>query len=252
MTSIISKQITAIDESRMKLLLELQELLQYQFRELYYLDRALTHSSYKHEAKLPELEDNERLEFLGDAVLNFVISGYLYRTLPDIPEGRLAKLKAVIVSEPVLAKSGKTLQLGKYLRLGAGEIKSGGMERISILGDTFESIIGAIYLDGNTDSVTKFILHQLNQDIQAILQQTYLLDYKSILQEYIQAKFEITPTYQLLNEFGPDHDKRFLVKVMVNGQEFGTGTGKSKKEAEQNAAQQASIKLHITKSNSIT
>lgn len=234
-----------MDELRPQSLNSLQISLNYFFKELSYLDRALTHSSYRHEAKSSDVLDNERLEFLGDAVLNFVVSNHLFHLFPDIPEGRLAKLKAVIVSEPVLSEKGRTLQLGKYLLLGKGEQKSGGAERISILGDAFEAVIGAIYLDGGIESVQPFILRQLGSDFQSLSKENYFQDFKSILQEYIQANFATVPIYQSVSESGPDHDKRFVVNVSVNREVYGIGEGKNKKEAEQKAAHQACEKLKI-------
>lgn len=234
-----------MDELRLQSLTELQSSLHYVFQEVSYLDRALTHSSYKHEAKSAEVQDNERLEFLGDAVLNFIVSNQLFHLFPDIAEGRLAKLKAVMVSEPILAEKSRTLQLGKYLLLGKGEQKSGGAERISILGDAFEAVLGAMYLDGGIAAVQPFILRQLEPDFQSLSTESYFQDFKSILQEYVQANFATVPVYQLVSESGPDHDKRFVVNVSVNREECGTGEGKSKKEAEQKAAQQACDKLKI-------
>jgi ribonuclease III len=238
-----------VDETRLQSLTEVQSSLDYFFKEISYLDRALTHSSYRHEAKSMDVLDNERLEFLGDAVLNFIVSNHLFHLFPNIPEGRLAKLKAVIVSEPVLSEKGRSLQLGKYLQLGRGEQKSGGAERVSILGDAFEAVIGAIYLDGGIEGVEPFILCQLESDFQSLSKEDYFQDFKSILQEHIQANFATVPIYQSVSESGPDHDKRFIVNVTVNREEYGIGEGKNKKEAEQKAAQQACEKLKIRSSS---
>jgi ribonuclease-3 len=236
-----------MDDERRQILCELEKTLAYQFADLVFLDQALTHSSYRHEARSPEIKDNERLEFLGDSVLNFVISNYIYRMFPDMPEGRLAKLKSVLVSEPVLASRAKSLSMGKYLKLGKGEQKSGGAERISNLGNSFEAVIGAMFLDGGIDPVQKFILFQLGSDLQAIVQDSLCLDYKSILQEHVQARFNTIPVYSIIGESGPDHDKRFEIRVSVNNDEYGVGMGKSKKEAEQKAARQACEHFKLSK-----
>jgi len=239
-----------MDDDRRQLLSELEKTLSYSFNNLAYLDQALTHSSYRHEARSPDIQDNERLEFLGDAVLNFVISNHIYRMFPEMPEGRLAKLKSVLVSEPVLALRSKSLELGQYLQLGKGEQKSGGAERISNLGNSFEAVIGSMFLDGGIEPVQKFILHQLGNDLQAIVQESLCLDYKSILQEHIQARFNTIPVYSIVGESGPDHDKRFEIRVSVNADIYGIGNGKSKKEAEQSAAKQACEHFKLSKTKS--
>jgi ribonuclease-3 len=235
-----------MEDNRCKALQDLEKSINYHFADLKHLDQALTHSSYRHEAKTTEVNDNERLEFLGDSVLNFIISTHLYQNFPDVPEGKLAKLKSVLVSEPVLSSHARELKLGTFLLLGKGEYKSGGTLRVSNLENAFEALIGAIYLDGGIEPAIAFVMRYLQADLQALSQDNLVLDYKSILQEYVQARFNGIPNYYLVNESGPDHDKRFIVRVQINQEDYGTGEGKSKKEAEQKSARQACQKLKVS------
>lgn len=236
-----------MDPERIMSLDSLQKALGYKFQSLQHLDHALTHSSYRHEARSQNVMDNERLEFLGDAVLNFVVSHHLYNLFSDLAEGKLAKLKSFLVSEPILASLAKQLELGSYLKLGKGETKSGGADRISNLGNAFEAVIGAIYLDGGIEPVRKFILEQLQDDLDKSGQDYFLRDYKSIFQEFVQARFNTIPVYTIVSESGPDHDKRFNVRVTVNHTEYGLGQGRSKKEAEQAAARIGCEHFKITR-----
>lgn len=203
------------------------------------LDQALIHSSYANEAKAGTLAHNERLEFLGDAVLDMVVGDYLYRRYPDMPEGDLTKARASVVCEPTLARRAKELAIGEYLHLGRGEDCSGGRERISILADAFEAIIGAVYLDGGFDAAASFILTQLRPELSQVEQGDYGQDYKTLLQEVVQRTADSRIAYEVIHECGPDHNKVFEVAVSVNAERLGAGTGRSKKEAEQNAARQA-------------
>jgi ribonuclease-3 len=209
------------------------------FTNIALLQQALTHTSYANERKHDNVQHNERLEFLGDAVLDLVVSEYLYRHYENLPEGELTKARAAVVCEPALAKRAGELAIGEYLLLGKGEAASGGRERHSILADTFEAIIGAIYLDGGFSAATQFVIGQLNSQLMAIEHGDYGKDYKTLLQEFVQRKGECKIVYEVIGESGPDHSKVFQVAVSVNDMRIGVGTGRSKKEAEQFAAQQA-------------
>ena len=198
---------------------------------------ALTHPSFTFENPGSALEHNQRLEFLGDAVLDFIVGEYLYLTHPDKPEGELTKMRAAVVNETTLARQAKTIDLGKVLYLGKGEQYSGGRERPSILADALEAVIGAIYLQYGFEEVRKFILGMLVPEIKKLAEGNYG-DFKTMLQERAQ-KEEYDVTYRILNETGPDHDKVFTAGVYIKGEVKGTGTGKTKKEAEQHAARLA-------------
>lgn len=209
------------------------------------LHQALTHSSFANESKGQGIDYNERLEFLGDAVLDLVISDYLFRHFPNLPEGELTKARAMVVCEPTLARHASNLKLGQYLLLGKGEASSGGRERISILADAFEAVIGAIYLDSGFADAASFVLEQLAEDLVLIERGDYQKDYKTLLQEVVQKKGDSKISYEIIGEWGPDHDKTFDSAVIVNSNHLGHGTGRSKKEAEQRAARQALIKLDV-------
>ncbi len=209
-------------------------------RRLY--EQALTHSSYAHE-KGHRRSHNERLEFLGDAVLELVISDYLYEKYPNLSEGKLTKLRADLVCEASLARLAFELNLGQYLMLGKGEIISGGASRPALLADTIEALIGALYLDLGLDDGRDYVLG-LYQSIMHELQEGVLRrDYKTLLQEFSQARFTYTPVYRIVRESGPDHNKTFEAEVSLNCEAVGFGQGRSKKEAEQAAAKEAWSKL---------
>jgi ribonuclease-3 len=231
------------DVERKKKLNKLETILGYTFQNTGIINQALTHTSYINEENSGITLDNERLEFLGDAVINFVVSDYIYHLQPELDEGKLAKLKAVVVSESVLARQAKSIKLGDFLRLGKGELRSGGANRASILGDSFEAVIGALYLDGGIAVAQTFVLSQLQSTIDAVLQDTYTKDYKSLLQELAQSECGTTPKYEVVRQSGPDHNKVFVVKVIIKDIDFGMGKGKSKKEAEQKAARMGFRKL---------
>ena len=214
-------------------LAEFQKRIGYQFNNLNLIRQALTHSSYANEKH----SDNERLEFLGDAVLEIVSSEFLYINYPDKPEGELTKLRASIVCEPTLALCTEPLELGKYLYLGKGEDHTGG--RKSILSDALEAVIGAIYLDGGFTNAKEFVLRFIMTDIE---NKQLFYDSKTILQEVVQGKHE-SLSYELVNESGPDHDKNFTVDVHIDGKKISSGTGHTKKAAEQQAAYQALLVL---------
>ncbi len=235
---------------RNKLLGELIEKLGYHFQNIHLLNESLTHSSYANENKKKNIKYNERLEFLGDAVLSIVISDYLYNHLSTLQEGELTKIRASIVCEPSLAKCSIAMDIGKYLLLGKGEELTGGRKRISILADAFEAIIGAIYLDGGLEKVREFILKSLKTTIDDAIQGRVFKDYKTNLQEIIQSENTEKLVYEVINEEGPDHNKTFYVHVKIGSQIVGKGSGKSKKEAEQNAAKEA-LKGNLNDKNSI-
>ena len=213
-----------------------QEVIGYHFHDEKLLRQALTHSSFANEKHLKKHSDNERLEFLGDAVLEIISSEFLYKEYPDKPEGELTKLRASIVCEPTLALCTKDIALGEYLLLGKGEDQTGGRGRKSILSDALEAVIGAIYLDGGFANAKEFIHKYILTDIE---HKQLFYDSKTILQEIVQEKGTQPVEYVLIAEEGPDHNKSFTVEARVNGRLMGTGTGHTKKAAEQAAAYQA-------------
>ena len=224
----------------MNKLKEFQAMTGYQFQQEGLLKQALTHSSYANEKHMKKHSDNERLEFLGDAVLEVVSSEFLFLNYPDYPEGDLTKLRASLVCEPTLAFCTNELQLGDYLYLGKGEDQTGGRKRKSILSDALEAVIGAIYLDGGFASAKEFILKYILTDIE---HKQLFYDSKTILQEIVQAKYTEELNYQLMGEEGPDHDKRFIVEARIGTQVIGQGIGHTKKAAEQEAAYQALLRI---------
>ncbi len=220
---------------------EFEKIINYKYKNTDILKKAFTHSSYAYENKLEQ--NNERLEFLGDAVLELVISNYLFNLYNQSSEGDLTKLRASVVCEPTLAANARELKMGKFLLLGKGEEQTGGRERDSILADTFEAIIGSIYIDGGFESAEKFILENLADDISRMKNSYMAIDFKTNLQEHYQ-KFSKEPLrYNIISEEGPDHDKRFTARLSHKNTVLGIGKGKSKKEAEQNAAYEAMQKL---------
>ena len=220
---------TISHQAREAALRELVARLRIPLTDIDLLDRAFTHTSYANENRAARVKHNERLEFLGDAVLDLIIGEYLFKTYPQMTEGELTKIKAATVCETSLASCSSKLNFGNYLLLGRGECTSGGRERASILADTFEAVIGALYVNTSYEVTAQFVLSHL---------QGYLgKDYKTMLQEYVQQEGEKQIVYTLLSESGPDHDKIFCMEVRIEGKAYGSGTGKSKKEAEQNAAQ---------------
>lgn len=202
------------------------------------LNNALTHSSFSIEGK-GRPASNQRLEFLGDAVLELVVSEFLYNSFPQYTEGDLTKLRAAIVCEPSLARVARKLGLGEYLYMSRGEEKSGGRERSSILADTFESVLGAVYLDGGLEEAGKFALGHLEEVVADVLEGRVDRDYKTELQEILQKRSSSTVSYVILKEDGPAHNRFFTAGVMFMGKQMGVGAGHSKKEAEQQAARHA-------------
>ena len=223
-------------EEREAALHELEGKLGYTFSDLHLLDTALTHSSYANEQG-PGHKYNERLEFLGDSILGMMVADHLYRNFPDRPEGELTRMRADMVCEQSLALIANRIGLGGFLLLGHGEERFGGRNRNSILADAVESVIAACYLDGGYDAALKFVNTFVLVDIPVV--KFHNADYKTALQEKVQQKKNQTLSYQLVGEEGPDHDKRFRVEVLLNGSPIGSGTGTSKKRAEQDAARVA-------------
>ena len=219
---------------------ELEEIIGYHFKNKHYLTQALTHSSYANEKKLGKLGCNERLEFLGDAVLELISSDYLYARFTQVPEGELTKKRASLVCEPSLAYCARDFGLPQYLLLGKGEDMTGGRNRDSIVSDATEALLGAIYLDGGFASAKEFVLKFILNDLE---NKQLFYDSKTILQEIVQEKGTHLVEYRLMKEEGPDHNKSFTVDVLVSGQVMGTGVGHTKKAAEQEAAYQAIRKM---------
>lgn len=216
--------------------------LDYSFKNRGLLVNALTHSSYANENRGRSRESNERLEFLGDSVLGLVVADALYRRFPDMPEGRMTRMRAQLVCEESLHHVASELGLGEYMRLGRGEEHTGGRSRTSILADAVEALIAAMYLDGGMDVASRFI----TEHILSALDGGYVAsgDSKTELQELVQRKSGSVLTYELLGESGPDHDKTFTSQVSLNGKPIGSGSGRTKKEAEQAAAHAALRELN--------
>ena len=221
-----------------KKFLELERKIGYEFENFDLLVNALTHSSYANEHHIAYKGNNERLEFLGDAVLELTSSEFLFYQYADLPEGKLTKKRASIVCEPTLALCAKEISLGDYLLLGKGEEATGGRNRNSIISDAMEALIGAIYLDGGFANAKEFILKFVLNDLE---HKKLFYDSKTILQDIVQANNAGNITYELVGEEGPDHNKTFEVRVRIGGQPYGSGKGRSKKAAEQKAAYQAII-----------
>lgn len=216
---------------------KLEEKIGYRFRNASLLKTALTHSSWANENRRSGLPSNERLEFLGDSVLGFIVAEFLYRNKPDMPEGQMTRTRAELVCERSLVGAAEALELGDCLLLGRGEEMGGGRRRPSILADAFEAVVAAVYLDGGigpaAELVTRLILSGMDEAVKAAC------DYKTLLQEHVQKKSGQTLSYHMTGESGPDHMKQFSVEVRLNGSVVGTGSGRSKKEAEQAAAKVA-------------
>lgn len=219
---------------------ELEKKICYQFKEHGLFVQALTHSSYANEHRWNHSRCNERLEFLGDAVLEIVTSDFLYHKYENLPEGDLTKIRASIVCEPTLAYCAGDLSLGEYLLLGKGEEATGGRSRNSVVSDAMEALIGAIYLDGGFANAKEFIHRFILNDIE---HKQLFYDSKTILQEMVQSRFAQGLSYEILREEGPDHNKTFEVRACIGGEEVGRGTGRTKKAAEQVAAYNGILKL---------
>ncbi|MBQ3438248.1 MAG: ribonuclease III [Fusobacterium sp.] len=227
----------------MKNLLDLEHKLNYYFNNRNLLKTALLHKSFGNENRKYKNINNERLELLGDAVLGLIVAEYLYK-YKNVNEGTMAKMKAMIVSEPILAKISRELKVGNYLFLSKGEELSGGRDRDSILGDTFEAIFGAIYTDSNFREAKSFALSHIKKYIENIDENEEIADYKTILQEYVQKKFKKVPSYRLISESGPDHMKEFEIEVRIENYS-GKAKAKNKKKAEQLSAKDLCRKLGV-------
>ncbi len=233
-----------ISESRNNNLKSCQSKLTYFFKDVTLLNQALTHKSFVNENNR-KFEDNERLEFLGDSVLDLIIGEYTLKKFKNRMEGDLSKIRAALVNEGSLSKIARLLNLGEYLQLGKGELLSGGRNKNSILANTLEAIVAAIYLDGGLDKAAEVLLPLFKSELHHLADTSRYRDYKSELQEYAQVnKIEI-PVYTVEKEIGPDHNKIFEVTVSVNGKTSGKGSGKSKKEGEQEAAREALVQLNV-------
>lgn len=223
-----------------EILEELQERIGYRFNDIKLLKQALTHSSFANEQKINKLKNYERLEFLGDAVLELVSSEFLFKENPDMPEGQLTKLRASMVCEPALAYCARDIELGSYMLLGKGEESTGGRKRDSITSDVMEAVIGAIFLDGGIEEAKKYIYRFILSDLE---NKILFFDSKTILQEEIQKRSNAQLRYELIGESGPDHDKEFHVQAYLNDVLVGAGVGRTKKAAEQQAAYEALLKM---------
>ncbi len=227
-----------LSETRIEQLDSLQDRIKFKFSDIKLLNKALTHKSYANENS-NILKHNERLEFLGDSVLDILVSDYLVHKYSEFAEGKLSKIRAAVVNETCLAKLAKSIKLGNYLLLGRGEDLSGGREKASILADTFEALAGAVFCDGRLDAASDIFLPLLKEEITKTAESWSFRDFKSDLQEYTQNKLVCIPSYKVVREIGPDHAKEFEVVVLIKNEVEGKGLGRSKKEAEQAAAKMA-------------
>lgn len=222
------------------LLKELQQKIDYQFKDENLLFTAVTHSSYANEHKLHKIHHNERLEFLGDAVLEIVSSDFLFKNFPDMAEGQMSKKRASLVCEPTLAYCARQIGLGKYLMLGKGEDMGGGRNRDSILSDALEAVIGSIYLDGGLNKASKFIMTHVLNDIE---HKAMFQDSKTILQEILQKNHRDPITYEVVDMKGPEHNRMFVMRVKLGDAVIGQGSGRTKQAAGQEAAYHAILAL---------
>jgi ribonuclease-3 len=224
---------------------DLEHLLSYRFRDHTLLSQALTHRSFVNENEGENLRNNESLEFLGDAVLGFLISSRIFRHYPGLTEGELSKIKAYLVSAANLVRLAESICLGNFVRLSRGEEKTGGRTKRAIIVDAYEAIIGAIYLDGGVDAASDFVGRQIEKFLEKLdLKQLTYGDFKSALQEQLHNLGRPEPVYRVVNEIGPDHKKTFVVQVIIHGEIFAESTGRTKKEAQQSAARLALEKLN--------
>jgi len=222
---------------------KLERTIRYQFVDRALLRQALTHRSHAHVTGHERIESNERLEFLGDSVLGMLVNEFLYHEFTGKEEGDLTKIKSLLVCGATLAKVGEKLGLGEHLLLSRSEAGTGGRQRESILADATEAIIGAIYLDAGVDEARRFVRQFILVNVDATLQERVHRNYKSILQESLQARYKVPPRYKVSFTTGPDHARRFTVKVTLKGTVLGVGSGTSKKQAEQRAAESGLARL---------
>lgn len=234
-----------MDRVRLSNLKNFQRLIRYRFRNNNLLNQALTHRSYAYENSRTRVADNERLEFLGDAILGLATSDYIYKHFPGYQEGDMTQLRSTLVSRAALENIARRIEIGKPLLLGKGEILSGGAEQPSNLVGAFEAVIGAVYLDGGFKKACEFIGLQFKDELKNALKAGAKKDYKSILQEYTLKAYKLTPHYKVLSETGPEHKKHFEVAVYFGNEIRGKGKGKNKKSAEQHAAHDALLKFGL-------
>ncbi len=218
---------------------KLEKLLGVSFNEPSLLEQALVHSSYINENPALDIRNNERLEFLGDAVLDFIVADKLHRDFPDLTEGEMTKARATLVRRDTLAHIADTIKLGDFLYMGKGEEASGGRSKTPNLAGSLEAMIAALYLDQGIENTKAIVNRLLAEEWEKLASRGADVEYKSRLQEFTQSHFKSAPVYRLVSETGPDHDKKFIVEVLVNGKTLGKGTGKSKKIAETEAARLA-------------
>jgi ribonuclease-3 len=223
---------------------ELERKLEHRFRDTELLRQALTHRSHVHVTGRERLESNERLEFLGDSVLGMVVNDHLFHCFPEKEEGDLTKIKSLLVCGATLAKIGTRMSLGEHLLLSRSEAGTGGRERESILADVTEALIGALYLDGGLAAAQRFIARHILVNVDEAIQEQTHRNYKSLLHETLQARYKMPPRYKVSSTSGPDHARRFTVKVTLRGTVLGVGSGTSKKQAEQRAAEIALTRLN--------
>jgi ribonuclease-3 len=224
----------------------LEKRLGITFHDRSLLEQALTHRSFRPAGHEGPVLSNERMEFLGDAVLGLVVSEMLFTCLAGHTEGEMARVKSVVVSEVSLAQIAQALGIQNYILIGRGEENSGGRSKRAILADATEALIGALYLDSGFAAAQRFVRRLFAPEISAVLENRHQKDYKTLLQELVQKRFKTYPRYNLVQKSGPDHDRTFRVRVLVDKREYGEGAGKNKKEAEQNAAEQAYGELNAT------
>ncbi|MCX7950874.1 MAG: ribonuclease III [Clostridiales bacterium] len=234
-----------MDKSRKKDLKKIEKIIDIDFDDISLLDIALTHSSYANQFNLGYNSHNERLEFLGDSVLSLIVSEYLFKKFKNKHEGKLTRIRAAVVCESSLAEVARRLMFNEYLRIGKGEELTGGRDKDSLLADCCEAVIAAIYLDRGLDKARKFVIKNLEEKIEIFSHDINYNDYKSKLQEYVQKDINKKITYKVANEYGPDHNKTFEINVYLDNTLYGKGIGKSKKEAEQNAAKEALKSLGV-------
>ena len=229
-------KIPPISPERTKELILFQRLIGLRFRRIELLNLAFTHRSYANEFQ-GTIDNNEKLEFLGDSILGLVINEYLFLTLPDKTEGDLSKIKSFVVSESSLEIIAKRIKIDNFILIGKGEEYSGGRTKKAIIADAMEALIGAYYLDSGFKKIIKFIHKHFIPEINKVLENKHKKDYKTLLQEYVQKRYKTYPKYLIMQKKGPDHDKTFWMSVSIKGKSYGPGQGKNKKEAEQNAAE---------------
>lgn len=236
-----------LKKAKYLMLNNLEKKLDYKFKNRILLKEALTHPSFQKKSLKKKTTNNQRLEFLGDSVLDLIVTEHLYRKLASFSEGKLTKIKSVMVSKEILAKWANRLSLGKHIILGKGEDSTGGRKKLSILADCLEALLGAVYLDSGLQKAKNIISTFIKEETELIVKGKHGEDYKTLLQEISQKKMKCLPEYCLIKEKGPDHKKIFCIEVKLKKITYGTGTGENKKEAEQVAAHNALKKLKVLK-----